>query len=128
MSIFISHINEESRIAIVLKEWIESTFADQCKVFVRSDNEDLPAGSRWLDQITAALEDSRVLITICSPNSIVRPWINFETGCAWIKGIQVIPVCHSGLLKSKLPNPLSMFQALDLDQKDFCKLLFSGVA
>ena len=56
MNVFISHISEEAHIAKVLKEWIESSFLGQCDVFVSSDKEDIPAGSKWLDQIDTALE------------------------------------------------------------------------
>ena len=127
MKIFISHIHEESKLALVLKDWIESTFAGQCVVFVSSDVDDIPAGSKWLDQIDSALGDSKVFITMCSPNSIIRPWINFETGCAWIKQTPVIPICYSGLSKSHLPQPLSMFQALDLEDEGFPALLFGAL-
>ncbi len=127
MKIFISHIHEESKLALVLKGWIESTFAGQCDVFVSSDADDIPAGSKWLNQIDGALGDSKVFITMCSPNSIIRPWINFETGCAWIKQTPVIPICHSGLSKSILPQPLAMFQALDLKEEGFPGLLFGAL-
>lgn len=127
MKIFISHIHEESKLALVLKDWTESTFAGQCDVFVSSDADDIPAGSKWLDQIDSALGDSKVFITMCSPNSIIRPWINFETGCAWIKQTPIIPICHSGLSKSNLPQPLSMFQALDLEEEGFSGLLFGAL-
>ncbi len=89
--------------------------------------DDIPAGSKWLDQIDSALGDSKVFITMCSPNSIIRPWINFETGCAWIKQTPIIPICHSGLSKSNLPQPLSMFQALDLEEEAFSGLLFGAL-
>jgi hypothetical protein len=55
MKLFISHISEEASLALVLKDWIESSFAGQCQVFVSSDKDDIPAGSRWLDEIDKAL-------------------------------------------------------------------------
>lgn len=128
MKLFISHIHEEAKLALVLKDWIESTFAGQCEVFVSSDGEDIPAGAKWLEKINDALDSSKLLITLCSLQSIIRPWINFETGCAWIKGIPVIPICHSGFTKSNLPQPLSMFQGLNLQDQKFPKTLFESIA
>src|ERR1044072_1906616 len=107
--IFLSHISEEAPLAKVLKEWIESTFAGQCEVFVSSDKSSNPPGSRWLDLIDSALTDSKAFIVLCSPSSLRRPWINFETGCGWIKRVPVIPLCHSGQKSGQLPMPISLF-------------------
>lgn len=128
MSVFISHISEEAPIALVLKAWIESSFLGQRDVFVSSDSADIPAGSKWLDKIDDALEHARVLIVLCSPASIRRPWVNFEAGCAWIKRVPILPVCHSGMTKSGLPIPLSLFQALDVTDNDFPQDLFHSLA
>ena len=126
--IFISHINEEAKIAIALKGWIESSLIGQCDVFVSSDQDDIPAGSKWLDKINNALEEATVLIVLCSQNSLSRPWINFETGCGWIKGVPILPICHSGQRKASLPPPISMFQAVDVQESDFVDSFLSGLA
>ena len=127
MRIFISHIHEEASFALVLKDWVESTFAGQCDAFVSSDHDDLPAGVQWLEEIDNALGDSAAVITVCSPASIARPWINFEAGCAWIKRTPIIPICHSGLSRNALPQPLSRFQALDFS-KDMPSQLIQALA
>src|SRR3990172_4695206 len=105
MRVFISHIHEEAPLAMVLKEWLESSYAGQLDVFVSSDREDVPAGSKWLEEIDRALEQSSICVVLCSPASVIRPWINFETGSAWHKQIPVLPVCHSGQEKASLPAP-----------------------
>lgn len=128
MKIFISHITGEVSIASVMKEWIESSFVGQCDVFVSSDKDDIPAGTKWLEEIDKALEDAVALIVLCSPASLSRPWINFETGCGWIKRVPVIPICHSGQKKGALPPPISMFQALELEDKSFVNDLLSSLA
>lgn len=127
MRVFISHIKEEAPLATVLKEWIESSFIGQCDVFVSSDKEDIPAGSKWLEAIDRALEEAVALIVLCSPASLSRPWINFETGCGWIKRVPVIPICHSGQKKGALPPPVSMFQALELVDENFVSDLLSSL-
>jgi hypothetical protein len=128
MKLFISHINEESNLALTLKEWIESSFAGQCDVFVSSDKDDIPAGSKWLEAIDNALGEAVGLIVLCSPVSLARPWINFETGCGWIKRVPIIPICHSGQKKAALPPPISMFQALEIEEEEFVNDLLSGLA
>lgn len=114
--------------AATIKEWIDSTFLGKCEVFVSSDSDSLPAGSRWLDRISSALDQANVMVVLCSSASIERPWVNFETGCAWAKGIPVIPVCHTGITRGALPRPLAEFQGLDADDSTFPTQLISSLA
>jgi TIR domain len=127
MKIFVSHIGEESKLAMVLKEWVESSFAGQCEVFVSSDEVSIPAGSKWLEKIDEALEDAAVLVVLCSKKSLARPWINFETGCCWNKKVPIIPVCHSGQKRNLLPPPISSFQALELEDDKFVNRFLAGL-
>ncbi len=127
MKIFISHINEEALLAAQLKKWIEETFAGQCDVFVSSHPKDLPAGTKWLEEIGKALESANVLIVLCSLASIGRPWINFEAGCCWNRKIPIIPVCHSGQRRNSLPPPLSSLQSLDLEDGRFSEQLIHAL-
>ena len=128
MHIFISHISEEKSLALVLKDWLESTFLGQCKVFVSSDPDDIPAGTKWLDKINNALDDSKLLVILYSPQSKLRPWINFEAGCGWTKNIPIMPICHSGLKAGEIGAPISSFQGLEIESKDFARNFFGAIA
>ena len=105
MHIFISHTTEEAPIAFVLQKNIRFFFLGQIAVFASSNVKDLTPGEERLKKIEKALELSNVLLLICSPSALTRPWINFEAGCGWIKGIKIIPICHSGQRKDQLPFP-----------------------
>ena len=122
--VFISHITEESELAQMLSEEIKKSYLGMLDIFVSSDGESLPAGGRWLDMIDNALTNSAIQISLCSPQSIKRPWINFEAGASWIRRIPVIPVCHSGLTKNQLPIPLAMLQATNIDSETDLRALF----
>lgn len=126
--VFISHITEESELAKILSEEIKSSFLGLLDTFVSSDGESLPAGGRWLDSIDTALTNSAIQISLCSPQSIKRPWINFEAGASWIRRIPVVPLCHSGLSKIGLPIPLVMLQGADLDNVEDLKVVFAELA
>ena len=128
MQIFVSHISEEAGLALVLKDWIESTFLGQLSVFVSSDPSDIPAGTKWLNRVDTALEQSGLLLSLYSRSSVERPWISFEAGCAWIRKIPIIPICHSGLAVRDLPQPLSDFQALEIQDPQFGSKLFAAIA
>ncbi|MBI3164976.1 MAG: toll/interleukin-1 receptor domain-containing protein [Chloroflexi bacterium] len=128
MKIFLSHVSLEGPLAITLKEWVETSFAGQFEIFVSSDINDLPAGNQWLTSLEKALADAGMLIVLCSPFSVTRPWVNFETGGAWVKQIPIIPICHSGQSKSALPAPLSFFQGLEVNSPTFVSDLLHSLS
>ena len=68
------------------------------------------------------------MIGLLSPRAVQRSWVYFEFGAAWIRNIPAIPVCHSGLPRDKLPIPLSIFQALDLTDKEHLQHLYTQIA
>jgi hypothetical protein len=105
--VFISHIHEEAALGDKVKALIEDVFdRDGVRAFLSSDMRDLPAGRKWLTEISEQLEQCRVVVSLLSPTSLIRPWVNIELGAGWIKGLRVIPLCHSGLLVRALPQPL----------------------
>ena len=128
MKVFISHISEEKNLALVFKDWIESTFLGKISVFVSSDPQSIPAGNKWREDLTTALDESKLLIILYSPQSKTRPWISFEAGCGWIKNIPIIPICHSNLKLSQIGEPISSFQGIAIDDKDFAKKFFGAIA
>lgn len=128
MKIFLTHIGEEAGLAAVLKRWIEDTFSGKCEVFVSSDSDDIVPGDKWLNELDQALTDAGLFLVLCSPRSVRRPWVNFETGCGWIKRVPIIPICHSGQAKGELPLPLSTFQGIESSQSNFAKELLNAIA
>ena len=83
-------------------------------VFLPADHWQVRAGEVWLERIREELECAKVLVFLLSPNSISRPWVNFEAGAAWLARKRIIPVYFGGLDRGNLPKPYSDFQALDL--------------
>jgi len=126
--IFISHIAEEASIAIEIKNLILSKFKSQIQVFVSSDILDNPLGIRWFEKMEVALNESQVMLILCSPLSVSMPWINFEAGCGWINKKIVIPICHSGQHQNELPIPIRLFEATDLESSNFVLDLIRSIA
>jgi TIR domain len=126
--VFISHITEEKEIAVAFKELIESSFLGMLDVFVSSDEDSIRMGQKWLDRISNGLKTCTVEIVLCSPKSILRPWINFEAGAGWVRDIPVIPLCHSGIEPAKLPMPLNLLQAAKANEVSSLKLIFPVLA
>lgn len=126
--LFISHISEEKNLALKFKELIDEAFLGMIDVFVSSDENSIQMGQRWLDKVSNALKSCAVEIVICSPISVKRPWINFEAGAGWVRDIPVIPLCHSGMNPTSLPNPLNLLQAGLLSDIGSMKLVFPLLA
>lgn len=126
--VFISHIAEEAEVAIALKDLVEPSFLGLIRIFVSSDGESVKLGQKWLDAVSAALKDCSAQIIIASPKSVVRPWVNFEAGSAWVRDVPVIPLCHSGMTPGRLPIPLSLLQAANLGDVAGMKLVINVLA
>jgi hypothetical protein len=127
--IFISHIHEEASLGAVVKDWATDAFLGSAvAAFLSSDDQDLPAGRKWLDVIEKQVAEAGVMISLLSPASLARPWVNIELGAAWINHVPVIPLCHSGLAIANLPRPFGHFNAVALDQDNAAKRLIGGIA
>ena len=126
--IFISHITEEARLASILKSHITNDFPKLFEVFVSSEMEGVEAGVVWLDQVRKSLHKAAFELLLCSRVSVTRPWVNFEAGGAWLKGIPIIPVCHSGFLTAELPQPFSALHAVEASQKNGLERIYHRIA
>lgn len=123
INVFISHISEEGKIALLLKEIISRDFGEHVKVLVSSDQASIDAGAIWLTTLKDALAQAHVVIILCSNASVQRPWVQFELGGAWLRGTTIIPIYHSTMTAKDLPVPLSWLEALNLkDPADLSRL------
>jgi len=128
MKLFLSHISEEGPFAVVLQKWIELAYERQAEIFVSSNIINLPAGNQWLVSLEKALAEADALIVLCSPHSVNKPWVMFESGGAWVKKIPILPICHSKQRKDNLPSPLSFFQALEVSSPRFVSDLLRSLS
>lgn len=116
--VFISHTKNESAVALSLKKWMDERFRGTVETFVSES--DITAGKQWLQVVEEAMTSANLVIVLCSPVSVRKTWVIFEAGAAWGQAnVGLLPICHSGLLVSNLPSPLSSFQSLQLENADF---------
>ena len=127
-TLFISHIGEEAKLADILKSQFLSDFLGMIDVFVSSDNTSITVGNKWLNDIDAALKTAQIELVLCSEESVKRPWINFEAGAGWVKGIPVVPVCHTGMRPVSLPIPLNMLQAIEANDENGLRKVYTLLA
>ncbi len=110
--VFLSHITEERQLADFIKRQVMKDFLGMLDVFVSSDQVSISVGSKWLEEIDEALKSAHIELILCSHESVRRPWVNFEAGAGWVKGIPIVPVCHTGMRPVDLPIPLNMLQGI----------------
>jgi len=127
-NIFLSHIHEEQELAHALKNAIESAFLDAVRVFVSSHEQDVRVGDEWFKEIEASLRESEAVILLLSPQSVKRPWVNFEAGAAWFLDRRVIPICSRGLSINDLPPPFSKRQAISIASEEDRDTLIEDIA
>lgn len=116
MKIFISWSGARSRaVALALKDWIPCVL-HAAEPFM--SEKDIAPGSGWLKEISENLSESELGIVCVTPESIDKPWLNFEAG-ALTRELQgktslVIPYLH-GFRDKGFRGPLSAFQAVSSD-------------
>lgn len=126
--VFISHIHEDRRIATALEATIVEALLGGVDVFNAFDRESLVIGDPWREVIIDRLKSCRALLVIATPESVASPWVNFESGGAWLAGNRVIPCCVKGMTPASLPAPLRDLQAINLAAPDDLKNLIEYLA
>jgi hypothetical protein len=123
LEVFVSHRTVEAKFADLLRAHLAHDFIGILNFFVSTDITSVPAGSQWFHEVMSALQRAHLLLAICSDESVVMPWINYEAGGARARDIVVIPLCHSGMTPDKLPGQLEMLEGVTLgDAKGLAKL------
>jgi hypothetical protein len=127
-NVFLSHINVESKLAGLIKSHLVRDFIGLVDVFESSDRLSIPAGTKWLSEMTTALAKADLHLILCSDEAKTRPWINFEAGAAHLRGIPIVPLCHSGLTWAQLPVPLSEYEGIQAAEPEGLQALYRVIS
>lgn len=125
--IFISHISPEAPVACHLKNLLLASLWPPVPVFVSSDYDSIPSGE-WYPAILKGLRDSGVVISLLSPASLEKRWINFEAGFGIGEEAAVIPLVWGGLERGDIGMPLGQLQARDLSDPSAVRALLDILA
>jgi hypothetical protein len=128
LKVFFSHLTIEKRLAEILQEAVKRDFIGLVEFFVSSDTTSIPVGERWLERIVDGLKAADLHLVLCSPEAVKRPWITFEIGAACLRGVPIVPICHSGISPSQLPVPLNEFEAIQASDLDGLLKLYKRIA
>jgi hypothetical protein len=104
--VFISYSNTDSALAIELRDQLLSRGQS---VFLAEKS--ISVSTRWEPAIRSALQLSKIVIVLVTPNSISSDWVIFEAGAAWALDI---PIAIATLFVpiSALPGALSNYQSM----------------
>jgi hypothetical protein len=111
INVFVSHVSVEARFADFLRHCLRRDFIGLLDLFISTDSTSIP-----------------VQLTLLSPEAVKAPWINFESGAARMKGVELIPLCHSGQQPEQLPPPLNMSEGVVLTSATDLEKLYRRIA
>ena len=114
LEVFLSHRTTEARFADLIKERLDEDFFGIINLFYSNDITSVPVGSNWDQTLLEGLRRATVMLALCSKHSVKLPWINFEVGGAVTRGVEIIPLCHSGITPDLLPASITMKQGVTL--------------
>jgi len=125
--VFISHITEERETALLLKDLLQRTFSGDVQIFVSSDHESIGGGDVWFTKIAEGIKSSAVVIVLLSPDSVGRPWINFEAGVGFGADVLVIPALVHGLELGEVGHPLTSLHIRSLQTSDDVRAVMNDI-
>jgi TIR domain len=126
--IFLSHISEESAMAFRLRRLFKEALSAEMPVFVSSDYVSIPSGEPWYQKILQGLSQVQGIVSLLSPASLQRPWINFEAGIGVGCDARVMPLVWRGLQKGDVAMPLGYVQVRALHDEEDLKGLLRDIA
>lgn len=125
-NVFISWSGPRSKAAAeALKEWLP-TILQAARPWMSAS--DIDKGTRWREEVTAALDAMKAGIICLSPENLTAEWLLFEAG-ALSKTRD--PKAHvwtyllADLKPQDVKDPLAMFQATIAEKEDTRKLIHS---
>ena len=137
ISLFLSHIDEETVLAQLLRDAIDGEFAGFVDIFSFSDANMNPAGGNIMRNIEDNLLRASAGVFLLSQVSLKRPWINFELGALWMRNVlavhnreepmPLVPICHSGLGINQPPMPINQLNAITGSNSADLKIAFEAL-
>ncbi len=108
--IFISHAASDRELALAVQQLLANSLGlTSAAIFVSSDSASLRLGNFDIPQIIDAHEQSRAVVAIITPNSVLRPWVMSETGGATFSAKPLFVVLAGGISPDSLPSPLKIW-------------------
>lgn len=112
--VFLSHAAADAALAEYVEQIIRRDVAN-IEVFRTTRLGQIPPGKAWFQHITNHLSGASKYVVLLTPASQSRPWVNFETGAAWMTARPLVPVLGGGLRPHEVVEPLKHLQLLSIE-------------
>lgn len=117
LQVFISHSENDSRLAKLLADLIQKTFrlphsAIRCSSV---DGYRLPGGISTDERLRIEVHEARLIIGLITPSSLKSLYVAFELGARWGAKKPMIPLLAAGASPTHLGGPLTGINALRCD-------------
>ena len=109
---FFSHSSHDKAALLKLKGLFLAKTGGSIDVFMSSDGQSISFGKNWVHSVEQALEQTKLMLVFVTPSSLRSSWLHFESGFAYSKGIQVVPI-GLGIDLSTVGAPLSLLQGFN---------------
>ena len=114
---FFSHSSQDKHALAKLKELFLTKTGGSIDIFLSSDGESIPFGRNWVHSVEQALNDAKLMVVFVTPNSLRSNWLHFESGYAYSKNIQVVPV-GIGIDLTAVGAPLNLLQGFNITSEE----------
>ena len=134
LEVFVSHVTIEAEFAHLVTTLIGRDFIGLTHFFVSSDATSIPVGEQWFDRLLSALQAADLQFVVCSPESVRRPWINYEAGgeinvvFERLESYLQIEPCKSIVLVCTRAVPLAIIGTEPTDQDTVARVVIHGAA
>jgi len=119
--VFLSYASQEAEQARAIYKLIDAAGG---KAFLSEKH--LKAGEDFAERIRSALNSSRELWLLLSPNSLKSEWVTSEWGAAWVLGKPIVPIllqCEA----AQAPDRIRSRQCVEFDRcEEFVEQRFSN--
>lgn len=116
--VFISHAREDRALAAKIHSVIDDSFPGCFQIFNAFDGESLVPSDEFRKKITNAVIETDLLILLLTKHSLTKPWIYWESGGAYHRGVRVLPILGPGCDLDNIPDPVSELLAINLTRSD----------
>lgn len=111
--VFFSHSSRDGEALGRLKARFVAITGGTIDVFLSSDGQSIRLGRNWVSSVEQGLDAAALMFAFVTPNSVASSWLYFESGVAYARKIDVVPVGLFGVNIGDIAPPLSLLQGFN---------------
>ncbi|GAB6989906.1 toll/interleukin-1 receptor domain-containing protein [Paenibacillus pini] len=128
-TIFISHATADRELVNPLMDLIQNQFGLSREDFFNTSDDQLQVGENWIEEIRHAMQQSKLVMPIITPNYLQSAFCLCELGAAWVNVTNLIPLVVPPLTYKALDGTpyRTWLQTISLDSEEGLSRLLDAV-